>query len=77
MNGGLDELVAERVHDEVAVHCSPEDNPRLQREITVSLGVAPLTVEMQKLEELVDAADMEMYRAKRAGKNRVSVAGQP
>ena len=38
------------------------------------LGVAPLTVEMKDLEEIVDAADRERHRAKRAGKNRVSVA---
>ena len=76
MNGGLEEAaaVAERVHEEVGARCSPGDNPRLKREITVSLGVAPLTVGMQTLGELVDAADREMYRAKRAGKNRVSVA---
>ena len=78
MNGGLEEAVgvAERIREEVASHCAPPYDSRLRRELTVSLGVAPLTVEMQDLEELVDAADREMYRAKRAGKNRVSMVGK-
>ena len=76
MNGGVEEAeaVAERIREEVASHCSPGYNSILRRDLTVSLGVAPLTVEMRTLEELVDAADMEMYHAKRTGKNRVSVA---
>ena len=76
MNGGLEEAVAaaERIREGVASHCSPGYDSRLRRELTVSLGVAPLTVEMRTFEELVDAADREMYRAKRAGKNRVSTA---
>ena len=76
MNGGLDEavVVAERIREEVASLCAPHYNPGLRRDLTVSLGVAPVTVEMKNLEELVDAADREMYRAKRAGKNRVSTA---
>ena len=39
------------------------------------MGVAPLTKGTQTLEELLAAADREMYHAKRAGKNRVSAAG--
>ena len=76
MNGGLDEAVAvaERIREGVVSHCAPHHDSRLRRGLTVSLGVAPLTVEMKSLEELVDAADREMYRAKRAGKNRVSAA---
>ena len=78
MNGGLEEAVgvAERIREEVASHCAPPYDSRLRRELTVSLGVAPLTVEMQDLEELVDAADREMYRAKKVGKNRVSMVGK-
>jgi PleD family two-component response regulator len=37
------------------------------------VGVVPLTGENPTLERLLETADKEMYRAKRAGKNRVSL----
>lgn len=76
MNGGVDEATAvvERIREEVASHRSPGYDSRLRRELSISPGVAHLTVEMKGLEEIVEAAGREMYRAKRAGKNRVSVA---
>lgn len=75
MNGGPEEaaVAAERVRSEVERKCSPERDGSIMEQITVSLGVAPLTEETRTLEELVEAADRQMYRAKRAGKNRVSV----
>ena len=39
--------------------------------------LASLTEDTQTLEQLIEAADREMYRAKRAGKNRISVSGNP
>jgi len=36
------------------------------------VGVAPLTEDVGSLEELVEAADSELYRAKKEGKNRVT-----
>ena len=72
--GGEEFVLVMNGSEEVASHCSPGYNSILRRDLTVCLGVAPLTVEMRTLEELVDAADMEMYHAKRTGKNRVSVA---
>ena len=44
--------------------------------ITVSVGVAALTEDVSSLEHLVEKADDELYRAKRAGKNRVAAAGR-
>jgi PleD family two-component response regulator len=35
--------------------------------------VAPLVLKMRAPDDLIAAADEQMYRAKRAGKNRVSV----
>ena len=67
--------IAERVRRRVACECVPEHDASLARPITVSLGVVPLTEETPTLERLVQAADAEMYRAKGAGKNRVSVFG--
>ena len=76
-NGTLEEatLVAERIRRNVEQHCSPAHDSLLERGITVSLGVAPLTRGTQTLEELLAAADRQMYHAKKAGKNRVSAAG--
>lgn len=42
--------------------------------ISVSIGVATLQPRMRNLNQLIDAADQALYRAKRAGKNRVEVA---
>jgi diguanylate cyclase (GGDEF)-like protein len=53
--------------------CVPEREGTLERPVTVSLGVAPLTEEIRSLERLIAIADAEMYRAKKTGKNTVSV----
>jgi diguanylate cyclase (GGDEF)-like protein len=66
--------VAGRIREQVETHCSSGHEISLVRSITVSVGVAALTAGMSRLEELMDAADEEMYRAKRVGKNTVSVA---
>jgi len=78
MNGGLNDAVAvaERVRARIEEACSPGRNEGLLRQITVSLGVARLSDKADTLERLVDATDREMYRAKRAGKNRVFSTGQ-
>ncbi|MEO1006589.1 MAG: diguanylate cyclase [Cyanobacteria bacterium J06638_38] len=39
--------------------------------MTVSIGLASVTESINTLEDLIEAADMELYRAKQAGKNRV------
>ena len=75
MNGGSTAAaaIAERIRSEIERHCSPENNTCIKRHITVSLRVAPLVLEMRTPDDLIAAADEQMYRAKRAGKNRVSV----
>ncbi|HNR90354.1 MAG TPA: GGDEF domain-containing protein [Spirochaetota bacterium] len=47
---------------------------RLPEGVTVSIGVAGLSPSIMDGHDLIKAADMAMYRAKRAGKNRVAVA---
>ncbi len=44
--------------------------------ISISVGVATLQPYMNDLNHLIDAADQALYRAKRAGKNRVAVASE-
>ncbi|MBV9454786.1 MAG: GGDEF domain-containing protein [Rubrobacter sp.] len=75
MSSEVEEAVAalERIREGVEHECSPEHDASISRQITVSLGVAPLADDTQSLEHLVQAADREMYRAKRAGKNRICI----
>ncbi|EGF31733.1 hypothetical protein IMCC9480_3464 [Oxalobacteraceae bacterium IMCC9480] len=40
-------------------------------EVTVSIGVATLDMTMQSPDELVNAADRALYRAKGSGRNKV------
>jgi diguanylate cyclase (GGDEF)-like protein len=65
--------VAERMRRTVQKKCVPEREGTLERPVTVSLGVAPLTEEIRSLERLIAIADAEIYRAKKTGKNKVSV----
>ncbi len=75
MSGELEDAleVAERIRRRVERECAPEHDASLRRRITVSVGVVPPTGENLTLERLLETADKEMYRAKRAGKNRVSL----
>jgi diguanylate cyclase (GGDEF)-like protein len=75
LSGELEDAldVAERIRRRVERECAPEHDASLHRRITVSVGVVPLTGENPTLERLLEMADKEMYRAKRAGKNRVSL----
>ena len=68
--------VAKRIRERVERVCSLEhDDACVNPQITVSMGIAPLAEETASLEQLVQAADREMYRAKRAGKNRICAIG--
>jgi len=65
---------AERVRSQVCA--SPVQTTEAEIQITLSLGVASSS-EYQEVEEILRAADAAMYRAKRAGRNRVEVAAAP
>lgn len=69
--------VAERIRRGVERGCPSGDDSTLPTQVTASLGIAPLTEDMCTLEELLKAADEAMYHAKKTGKNRVSVVGDP
>jgi diguanylate cyclase (GGDEF)-like protein len=64
----------ERIRLKVEDRFSPVDDNPVRRQVTVSVGIAALNDNIQTLEELIEAADEAMYRAKRAGKNRVAGA---
>jgi diguanylate cyclase (GGDEF)-like protein/PAS domain S-box-containing protein len=67
--------IAERIRSAAqALGTLHEGNP--QGVVTVSIGCATQTPDVDsKLEGLIDAADSALYRAKRAGRNTVEVAG--
>ena len=75
MNGevGVAREVAERIRQAVQISCVPQDGNSLERPTTVSLGVVTLSEETKSLDRLIAMADVEMYRSKKTGKNRVSV----
>jgi len=68
--------VAERVRHGVEHESVTENEIPLDSSVTVSVGVVALTEDVSSLEQLVEKADDELFRAKRAGKNRVAAAGR-
>jgi diguanylate cyclase (GGDEF)-like protein len=78
MGGNIEDAieVAERVRHGVEHESATENETLLGNSVTVSVGVAALTEEVSSLEQLVEKADDELYRAKRAGKNRVAATGR-
>ena len=73
VNSDLDDScnLAQRICHRIATTCVPQHHAGLFRAITVSIGLASLTESMKTLEELIEAADLELYQAKQTGKNRV------
>lgn len=58
------------------IHCVVDQPVTIQSdsvEVTISLGAAQATPEMNSLDELLDNADKAMYEAKQMGKNRVVI----
>jgi diguanylate cyclase (GGDEF)-like protein len=78
MGGSIEDAieVAERVRRGVEHESVTGNGTPLGSAVTVSVGVAALTEDVSSLEQLVEKADDELYRAKRAGKNRVAAAGR-
>src|ERR671910_843576 len=78
MGGNIEDAieVAERVRHGVEHESATENESLLGSSVTVSVGVAALTEDVSGLEQLVEKADDELYRAKRAGKNRVAATGR-
>ena len=55
----------------VAVESKAVHHGSFNEAVTVSLGVATATPEMQSFDDLIKAADEALYAAKEAGRNRV------
>jgi diguanylate cyclase (GGDEF)-like protein len=65
---------AERIRSAVASHVFHSQETGLVHQVTVSIGVAALTLATRKIEDLVHDADQAMYRAKAGGRNRLELA---
>ena len=77
IDGGNARLFAERIRARVeqADFSFKDENGRKQRiKITISVGVATVseTEQYSTVEELIGAADKQLYAAKQAGRNRVA-----
>ena len=67
--------MAERIRSSIAGGLFGPSNATAS--ITVSVGVASFAVHATSVDDLVEAADRALYRAKDRGKNRVEVALEP
>lgn len=72
--GGM--RLAEQLRERVGREPVVTDKAPAGISVTASLGVAAYPEDALSGSELVEAADQALYRAKRAGKNRVSRAGE-
>ncbi|MFI0458334.1 MAG: GGDEF domain-containing protein [Candidatus Thiodiazotropha endolucinida] len=65
--------LAERLRKQVADHSIRLEN-NAEINLTISIGVATYPDHAESLKELLKAADMAMYAAKKAGRNQVKTA---
>jgi len=63
--------IAERVRKVVAETSFPNEKEQPNGDLTVSIGVATFAPPISTLTDLIREADNALYRAKRAGRNRV------
>jgi len=67
-------VVAEKVRAVVAGHKFLDDELKDTRRITISAGVATYPDDVGEMEDLIDQADIALYRAKEKGRNLVECA---
>jgi two-component system cell cycle response regulator len=70
-------VVAERIRETIAAREFLQGSSFPQVQVTVSIGVAVGPENGSQPEELISAADALLYKAKRAGKNRIATAAAP
>jgi diguanylate cyclase (GGDEF)-like protein len=66
-------VVAERIRGEVERHFKRKNLMGGEARLTLSGGIASFPEDAASPEQLVERADQALYRAKRAGKNRISI----
>jgi diguanylate cyclase (GGDEF)-like protein len=70
-NTGEAQQAGERIRASIAAQRLEIDNVPMQ--ITISLGIAECSAEIETVDQLVQRADRALYRAKEAGRNCVVV----
>ena len=68
------EKAAERLRSAIERHVIRRSG--FDHAVTLSLGVAQMTADMESVDDLIKASDEALYVAKESGRNRVCVAGQ-
>ncbi len=63
--------IAERVRRNVADTRFPNESTQPNKDLTVSVGVATISSSISTLTDLIREADHALYRAKKAGRNRI------
>jgi len=63
--------VSERIRKLVSSHFSTHEAGSSPAPMTVSIGIGLFSSDISKIEDLIEKADLALYRAKREGKNRV------
>lgn len=63
--------LAQRLCTNAASHGVPNNKISLQKEFTISVGIAGFPSDAQNAGDLLKTADRALYKAKREGKNRV------
>ncbi len=63
--------IAERVRRNVADTRIPNEEAQPNKNLTVSIGVATFSSSISTLKDLIREADHALYRAKKAGRNRI------
>lgn len=64
-------IIAEKLNHIIATTPFPKEKELPHKKVTISVGVAAFPADADSTEDLVDAADQALYRAKAEGRNRV------
>lgn len=63
-------IVAEKVRTVIEEHIFPAAQGKKTRQVTISAGVAAYPDDVSEMDDLIDCADIALYRAKENGRNR-------
>ena len=66
-------VVAEKVRSSVAEAEFQNEKSQPDGSLTISLGIASITDTVTNANELINRADMALYRAKKLGRNRCEI----
>jgi len=69
-------LVAEKIRKSIAKHVFDNQEAQPGGNLTISIGVAEHSKEINQVDEFVNNADVALYSAKEAGRNKVCLAGE-